>query len=98
MAETTRTHSVTFANCGNINNSFNTINYKSSEDAQIMLWLSPLEPGKRHDSVRTTRFEGVGGWFLEKSEFREWRGNEAGSDKNVLFCSGNPGVGKTYLR
>jgi len=84
------------ANCGNINNISNT--YMSDEDAQIMRWLSPLEPNNRHQSVRTERFDGVGDWLLETSEFREWRCNEGGADKAVLFCSGNPGVGKTYLR
>ena len=63
-----------------------------------MRWLCPLEPGNRHDSVRINRFEGVGNWVLETSEFREWRGGEGGVDKAVLFCSGDPGVGKTYLR
>ena len=84
---------------GNITGSFNTTNlYKSDEDAQIMRWLSPLRPDNRHQDVRTDRFDGVGDWFLETSEFREWRSGEGGADKAVLFCSGNPGVGKTYLR
>jgi len=100
MAQTSHVHSVSFgdgnANCGNISGSFNT--YMSDEDAQIMRWLSPLEPNKRHQGVRTDRFDGVGDWVLEKSEFREWRSGEDGAGKAVLFCSGNPGVGKTYLR
>jgi len=83
--------------CGNIINSFNTF-YKSDEDEQIMRWLSPLVPRNRHQGVRTERFDGIGDWFLETGEFREWRGSEGGADKAVLFCSGNPGVGKTYLR
>ena len=82
---------------GNIINSFNTFNI-SDEDRQIMRWLSPLEPNKRHQGVRSERFDGVGDWLLETREFREWRSNEGGVDKAVLFCSGNPGVGKTYLR
>jgi len=72
--------------------------YNSDEDTQIMRWLSPLEPNARHQSVRTDRFGGVGDWLLETREFREWRGSEGGADKAVLLCSGNPGVGKTYLR
>ena len=83
---------------GNINSFNNTTIYKSERDAQIMRWLSPLETGNRHDSVRSDRFEGVGGWFLKTSEFRQWQEDEGGADKAVLFCSGNPGVGKTYLR
>jgi len=63
-----------------------------------MRWLSPLEPSNRHDGVRTSRFAGVGNWLFETSEFLEWRGGEGGAGKAVLFCSGNPGVGKTYLR
>ena len=86
------------AHCGNITGSFNTIFYKSDEDAEIMRWLSPLEPNNRHQGVRTDRFDGVGDWLLETSEFREWRGSGSGAGKAVLFCSGNPGVGKTYLR
>ena len=83
---------------GNITGSFNTTFYKSDEDKQIMRWLSPLEPNKRHQGVRTDRLDGVGDWFLETSEFRDWRSSKGGADKAVLFCSGNPGVGKTYLR
>ena len=73
---------------GNITGSFNT--NTSDEDAKIMDWLSPLEPNKRHQGVRTDRFDGVGDWLLETSEFQEWRGSEDGGDKAVLFCSGNP--------
>jgi len=102
MDQNTGTYSVNFGysntDCGNINNSYNTTVYNSNENAKIMRWLSPLEPGNRHDSVRNNRFEGVGDWFLQASEFREWKGGEGGADKAVLFCSGNPGVGKTYLR
>jgi len=102
MAHTTNTHSLKFgdgnANCGIITDSFNTHTtvYKSDEHAKIIPWLSPLEPRNRHQSVRTGRFVGVGDWLLGTREFREWR--EGGADKAVLFCSGNPGVGKTYLR
>ena len=100
MAQNSYMQSVTFgdgnANCGNISGSFNT--YVSDKDAEILRWLSPLEPNKRHQGVRADRFGGVGDWLLETGEFREWRGSEGGADNAVLFCSGNPGVGKTYLR
>ena len=97
MAQTTHVQPI-YSNCGNIVGSFNNIVYKSDEDAQIMRWLSPLEPNNRHQGVRTDRLDGTGDWLLETSEFREWRGSEGGADTAVLFCSGNPGVGKTYLR
>ena len=107
MEHTTNTHSAKFGNikygdgnvnCGNIDNSHHTNIYNSDEDGKVMSWLSPLEPGNRHQDVRTKRFQGVGDWLLETREFREWRGGEGGEDKAVLFCSGNPGAGKTYLR
>ena len=100
MAQDTNSPSVKFGdsnnNCGNITGSFNTKVYKSDEDAQILHWLSPLEPKNRHHGVRINRFDGIGCWALETSQFREWSA-EGGADKAVLFCSGNPGVGKTYL-
>ena len=49
--------------------SFNTAFYTPDEDAQIMRWLSPLEPDNRHQGgVPADRFEGVGDWFLEMRE------------------------------
>ena len=102
MAQTILTQSINFgdnnAHCGNTIGSYNTTVYKSDDDEQIMRWLSPLEPNTRHQGLRNDRFEGVGNWLLGTSEFREWRGSESGADRAILFCSGNPGVGKTYLR
>jgi len=100
MAQTSYSVSVGDGNIdsGNIIGSVSNTFYNSDEDAQIKRWLSPLEPHNRHQTVRNDRLDGVGDWFLETSEFREWRGSEGGVDKAVLFCSGDPGVGKTYLR
>ena len=101
MAQTSHMLSVSLgdgnADSGNIVNSFNNTFNMSDKDTQIMRWLSPLEPNKRHEGVCSERFDGIGDWLLETREFREWRGSE-GVDMAVLFCSGNPGVGKTYLR
>ena len=90
-------------NSFNNNNSFNNIvNYIAEEDIegrQILKWLSPLEPQQRHQGVQADRLDGVGNWVLETSEFRKWR--EAENDDSVepvLFCYGNPGMGKTYVR
>ena len=84
--------------CCNIIGSFNNITYEPAEDVKIMRWLSPLEPSNRHQDVRIDRFAGTRDWLLETEEFREWKGARGGADKAVLFCYGNPGVGKTYLR
>ena len=89
-------------NCNNITNSHNnTLNVKNviaDENPKIMQWLSPLDPRGRHQDVRTDRLDGVGNWLLETNELREWRNTEGGADKAILFCHGDPGVGKTYLR
>ena len=89
-------------NSFNNNNSFNNIvNYFTEiddEGRQILEWLSPLEPQKRHWGVRTERLGGLGNWVLETSEFQKWRDGEDGCVEPVLICCGNPGVGKTYVR
>jgi len=94
-------------NCGNLTNSNNTItlndnkaitvNKTDDEDNQIKQWLSTLEPRHRHQSVQANRVNGVGGWLLERGEFRGWRGSR-GIEQAVLFCYGDPGVGKTHIR
>jgi len=93
-------------NSGNVN-SYNVTNNCASissvdkvtadENREIMRWLSPLDPERRHHDIRADRLDGVGNWLLETKEFREWKSGEGGVDKAVLFCYGNPGVGKTYL-
>jgi len=88
-------------------NSFNSCNLISpanfisegdDEGRQILQWLSPLEPQQRHQGVRSDRLNSMGNWVLEASEFKEWRDAEDGSVEPVFFCSGNPGVGKTFVR
>ena len=94
--------------CGNVTNSYNktitmhngaiTVKKTDDEDNQIKQWLSPLEPRYRHQSVQADRVNGVGGWLLERNEFREWSGSQGALKQAVLFCYGDPGVGKTHIR
>ena len=87
--------------CGNVTNSYNgniTMNKTDAEDNQIKQWLLPLEPRYRHESVQTSRVNGVGGWLLERNEFREWSSGRGAPEQTVLFCYGHPGVGKTHIR
>ena len=84
-------------NSFNCNHVVNVNTTSSDEDNQILEWLSPLKPHQRHQGVRADRLDGVGNWFLETSEFRKWGNGDDGSLEQVLFCSGGPGVGKTYL-
>jgi len=94
--------------CGNITNSYNkaitvtsktiTMSKAAEEDNQIKQWLSPLDPRHRHQWVQSKRVNGVGGSLLERSEFQEWSGNQGVPRPAVLFCYGDPGVGKTHIR
>ena len=92
---------------GNVNsfnvltNYNNIVNFNAEIDVeghQILQWLSLLEPQQRHQGVRVDRLDGIGNWVLKTTEFRKWSGTEDGCAGPVLFCDGNPGVGKTYLR
>ena len=67
---------------------------------EILTWLSPLEPHLRHHNIQTNRVKGAGDWFLRTEEFRSWRNGDGQdeSQKAIIFCSGNLGVGKTYIR
>ena len=93
-------------NSFNSNDTINSFNYNnvinvntgiSDEENQIREWLSPLKPQQRHQGVRAERLDGVGDWFLGTREFQRWSDEGDRSSGRVLFCSGGPGVGKTYL-
>ena len=86
-------------------NSFNTVNVSNNftgddDRSNIVAWLSPLDPKSRHQDIQERRLENVGEWLLQSEEFRSWCTGGGGdeSDNGVLFCYGNPGVGKTYIR
>jgi len=91
------------SNCLNITKSYNTItnNYTVADDlSPLLTWLSPLDPGLRHSDIQERRVNDVGGWLMRTEEFRRWSGlnGEDEGDEAVLFCYGNPGVGKTFIR
>jgi len=90
-------------NCLNTTNSYNThvSNYTVADDqSQLLTWLSPLEPSLRHCDIRDRRVNDIGEWLKQTEEFRIWCGfgGECEGDKAVLFCYGDPGVGKTFIR
>jgi len=82
------------------NDVYNANNYGTThERAEVLTWLSHLEPRIRHHDIRAYRVKDVGDWLLQTDEYRNWfddvRGGE--SDNPALFCYGDPGVGKTYI-
>ena len=68
--------------------------------SQILAWLSSLEPGVQHREVQERRVDNVGEWLIQTEEFSRWCGLDGEGEGNnpVLFCYGDPGVGKTFIR
>jgi len=67
--------------------------------SNILAWLSPLDPKLRHQDIRNRRVENIGEWVLQTQEFKSWYADSGSeSDDAVLFCYGDPGIGKTYIR
>lgn len=90
-------------NCFNINNVANIT--VTNDRSEILTWLPPLEPHLRHYDIQMRRVDNVGDWLMRTEQFRSWHSHDGGgggslgeSQKAILFCSGNPGVGKTYIR
>ena len=72
------------------------------EDGQrmkILKWLSPLQPQKRHQDVRSMRLNNTGGWLLNDERFTAWcaGGQGLGTEDRVLCFYGMPGAGKTVI-
>jgi len=91
------------SNIGNVTDSYKNVwnNCEISvldERRQILEWLSPMAPRERHRAVSEGWLDGVGEWLLGTSEFERWYRGEDQAAHPVLFCYGDPGVGKTYLR
>jgi len=78
---------------------FNSCTFTVVDERKMLLdWLSPLEPGRLHRALAIGRVTGVGDWLLLTNQFTQWREGGDRSAKSILFCYGDPGVGKTYLR
>ena len=91
-------------NCQNTTDSYNTNVYNdciiADDRPQLLARLSPLDPGFRHWDIQDRRVGNIGEWLMGTEEFRRWCGSGGGGDGDnaVLFCCGNPGVGKTFVK
>ena len=65
--------------------------------ARLIDRVHSLDPTLRHDGLRSFRAEGVGDWLLRTEEFVNWNISEGEVVCPVLFCYGDPGVGKTHI-
>ncbi|PKY01209.1 ankyrin [Aspergillus campestris IBT 28561] len=55
--------------------------------------ISSIDGWTRHAENLSAQQPGSGAWFINKQEFRAWCHNE----KQLLYCPGMPGAGKTVL-
>jgi len=91
------------AQCVHITEYEEVLNYRYTtaiDRSQIMAWLPPQEPGLWHRDIKERRTKNVGEWLLQTEEFRGWYdpSGKGEGDNAVLFCYGDPGVGKTFIR
>lgn len=63
------------------------------EDLKILDWLTPRDYGYQQNKYIKTRQKGTGQWLLDSSKFMTW----VETGKQILFCPGMPGAGKTIL-
>ena len=59
--------------------------------------VGTLDPSLKHQDLRSSRVEGLGDWLLRTEEFINWDTGEDGVVSPILFCYGDPGVGKTHI-
>ncbi|KAF3067635.1 Ankyrin repeat domain-containing protein 50 [Trichoderma lentiforme] len=62
-------------------------------DEKTLEWLSSLDYGAEHSDILKRWQPGTGQWFLNSTQFREF----IETNKQMIFCSGIPGSGKTVM-
>ncbi|KAK6513996.1 hypothetical protein TWF506_008426 [Arthrobotrys conoides] len=62
------------------------------ENFEILNWLTPIDYGPQQGDIFRSRQSGTGQWLFESTEYQSWL-----TSKQVLFCPGIPGAGKTVL-
>jgi Cdc6-like AAA superfamily ATPase len=65
----------------------------SKEDLQVLEWITPVDYGPQHSDFLRRRQPGTGQWLLDSGEYQTWLTTE----KQMFFCPGIPGAGKTIL-
>ncbi|KAL5340246.1 ankyrin repeat-containing domain protein [Aspergillus crustosus] len=70
-----------------------TIAEKRMEYNTILNWFTSFDHGLPLSDHRSRRAPKTGGWFLESAEFKRW----LTGTKQMLFCPGIPGAGKTMI-
>jgi hypothetical protein len=70
------------------------VQHQEDQGRQTVLnWLTPIDFATQQSDFISRREPGTGQWLLESAKFQEW----VETNKQVLFCPGIPGAGKTIL-
>ncbi|KAI9802247.1 MAG: hypothetical protein M1825_002968 [Sarcosagium campestre] len=69
---------------------------REEEERRILDWLSRVDFKNKQDDIASKRHCGTGSWLLESGAFVNWYDGSASSG-NILWCPGDPGVGKTFI-
>jgi hypothetical protein len=67
--------------------------HDNQERRAICDWLTPVDYAPQQSDFISRRQEGTGQWLLESDKFQKW----LTKDKQILFCPGIPGAGKTMI-
>ena len=71
-------------------------NPRDSEKEYVLRQLSALDFTTKQKESYSKRHAKTGQWLLEDPDFQNWL-NPEDSQHSVLWCPGNPGVGKTVM-
>jgi fungal STAND N-terminal Goodbye domain/AAA domain len=66
---------------------------KGIERKHLLDWLSPTDFQTRQEDALARKEDDTGQWFLDSPDFNRW----VGGPKQILFCPGMPGAGKTMM-
>ncbi|KAI0874241.1 hypothetical protein GGS24DRAFT_490168 [Hypoxylon argillaceum] len=76
-----------------IDNFFNRLEKDKEQKQEVLDWLSSIDFSTQKSDFLRRRQEGTGQWLLNSKEYQHWLQTK----KEVLFCPGIPGAGKTIL-
>ncbi|RVD89722.1 uncharacterized protein DFL_000717 [Arthrobotrys flagrans] len=63
------------------------------DNLEILDWLTPTDYSNQQIDSLDQRQQGTGEWLLNSTEYQNW----LNANKQILFCPGIPGAGKTIL-
>jgi hypothetical protein len=68
-------------------------NQEDQSRQTILHWITPIDYAPQQSDFISRRQAGTGQWLLDSAEFMAW----LQTGKQILFCPGIPGSGKTIL-